>query len=133
MSVLASYESLTLHLHPGAYPALETEWLGFANSVDFRRYIGQALQLAAEHGVRAWIANDRLLGAVRPIDLEWVASHVLPEMVALGVVRFARLESEATLNRLLIGSMYQDATPDLPLETRAFASIEEARAWARGQ
>ena len=130
MPVLVSYPVLVLHLHPGPYNALETEWLGYASSTDFRLYITEALDLARQHGVRAWIANDRLLGAVRPTDLTWIGETVLPAMVELGVVRFARLEAEQTLNRMLIGHLYEDTMPDLPFETRTFTEVEQARAWA---
>lgn len=130
MSVLASYPSLVLHLHHGQHPALETEWLGFTGSSNFRRYITEALELAQRHGATAWIANDQRLGAVRPRDLEWVAHDVLPAMQRLGIVRFARLESQETLNRMLIGGMYQETTPELPFETRTFTDIQKARNWA---
>ncbi|MCB2409581.1 hypothetical protein [Hymenobacter lucidus] len=130
MSVLASYPTLVLHLHQGARNALETEWLGYASSADFRRFIAAAIDLAREHHVTAWIANDQLLGAVRPKDLAWVGKEVLPALVVLGVVRFARLEAEQTLNRLLIGNLYQDTTPELPFQTRTFTDVQQARAWA---
>lgn len=130
MAVLTSYPSLVLHLHTGLHCALETEWLGFTSSSNFRRYITEALELARQHGARGWIANDSRLGAVRPVDLEWVAQEVLPAMVALGIRRFARLESQETLNRMLIGSMYQEATPDLAFEVQAFTDLPTARAWA---
>lgn len=132
MSVLASYPTLVLHLHAGPVPVLETEWLGFTGSADFRRYITDALELARQHGVRGWLANDLLLGAVRPADLQWVSQFVLPTMVALGIERFARLEAADTLNRLLIGRMYQAATPELPLEVHTFADALLARKWAAG-
>jgi hypothetical protein len=130
MAVLVSFPVLVLHLHSGASNALETEWLGYANSTDFRHYIEEALALARQHGVTAWIANDRLLGAVRPVDLTWVGEVVLPAMAELGIVRFARLEAEQTLNRMLIGSLYQDTTPELPFEIRTFPDLPQARTWA---
>lgn len=130
MAVLSSYPSLVLHLYSGRRYALETEWLGFTSSADFRHYVTEALRLAREHGATAWIANDIRLGAVRPVDLEWVAHEVLPAMVELGITRFARLESQETLNRMLIGSMYQEAAPDLTFEVRAFTDLPTARAWA---
>ncbi|WP_303312777.1 hypothetical protein [Hymenobacter sp. BT730] len=51
-------------------------------------------------------------------------------MVALGITRFARLEADQAVNRLLIGHLYQEASPELPLEIRAFVSLPEARQWA---
>jgi hypothetical protein len=133
MSVLASFPTLVLHLHAGPVPVLETEWLGFTRSAHFRRYLTEALALARQHGVRGWVANDLQLGAVRPADLQWVAEHVLPALVELGVTRFARLEATDSLNRLLIGHMYQEATPELPITTRTFADAPRARAWAAGR
>ncbi|OON67061.1 hypothetical protein [Hymenobacter sp. CRA2] len=130
MSILASFPTLVLHLHSGPSPALETEWLGFTGSKDFRRYLTAALELARQHRVRGWIANDQLLGAVRPTDLRWVAEHVLPTLAELGVVRFARLEAQETLNRMLIGHMYQNVTPALPLQEQSFADLTSARTWA---
>ncbi|QNH60923.1 hypothetical protein [Hymenobacter sediminicola] len=130
MTVVASHPSLTIHLHSGSAAALETEWLAFTNSRDFRRYLTEALVLARQHGVTGWIANDQLLGAVRPIDLEWVSRHVLPTLLALGVRRFARLEAQDTMNRLLIGNMYQQAAPGPQLEIRSFSDLQQAREWA---
>ncbi|QJX45636.1 hypothetical protein HMJ29_01265 [Hymenobacter taeanensis] len=132
MPVLASNPSLVLHLHPGPLPTLETEWLAFVNSTDFRRYVEEALVLAKQHGVKAWVANDQRLGAVRPVDLRWVSEYVLPAIAELGVLRFARLESGETLNRLLIGNMYQGATQVQPFEVRTFTNLPQARAWASG-
>ncbi|KUG08117.1 hypothetical protein [Solirubrum puertoriconensis] len=132
MPPIASYPSLVLHLHRGRTNALETEWLSFVSSAAFRSQITDALELARRHNVTGWIANDRLLGAVRPVDLRWVAEVVLPAMAKLGVQRFARLESEETLNRMLIGNMYQDVTEAVPFEVRSFGDLAEARAWACG-
>ena len=121
---------LVLHLHQGARIALETEWLGYVSSADFRRYVIEAVALARQHHATAWIANDQLLGAVRPKDLAWVGEEVLPALVELGVVRFARLEAEQTLNRMLIGTLYQKSTPELPMQTCTFTDALQARAWA---
>ncbi|MBD2715118.1 hypothetical protein KBK19_08730 [Microvirga sp. STR05] len=130
MTVVASHPSLTIHLHSGSAAALETEWLGFTGSRDFRRYITEALALARQHGVTGWIANDQLLGAVRPVDLDWVAKHVLPALMKLGIRRFARLDAQDTMNRLLIGRMYQQAATSPQFELRSFSDPKQAREWA---
>jgi hypothetical protein len=126
--ILASYP--TLVLHPGPCNALETEWLGYVSSTDFRRLVTEALKLARHHNVTAWIANDWLLGPLRSVNLEWVGSVVLPAMAELGIVRFARLEAEHSLNRMLIGALYQDTTPELPFETCTFPDVYQTRTWA---
>lgn len=133
MSVLLDFPFLTVHLHPGPGPVLETEWLGFAGSAEFREALTQTVDAARQHGVRGWVADDRRLGPVRPVDMDWVATWLLPTLDALGIRRFALLEAEESLNRFLINNMYREATPDLArMEFRAFADAAEARAWASG-
>ena len=111
---------------------METEWLGFAGSVGFREALNEALRLAWQHHVTGWVADDRRLGAVRPADLAWTHTHSLLPLAELGVLRFAQLEAEETLNRLTISSMYQGAVPGLSFEFRQFTVLAEARAWASG-
>jgi len=131
-TTLATYPFLLIHLHADARNVLETEWLGFAGSNDFRLALTEALRLAQQHHVTGWVADDRRLGAVRPKDLEWTHLHVLTPLAALGVVRFAHLESDNTLNRLTIDGMYRGAIPSLPYEFQHFTSLSEARSWAAG-
>jgi hypothetical protein len=132
-TTLATYPFLNILLHTGTRNVLETEWLGFAGSTDFRAALTEALRLARLHRVTGWVADDRHLGAVRPKDLEWTHTTVLAPLSDLGLIRFAHLESEETLNRITINGMYQSAVPGLAYEFRHFTSLTEARAWAGGQ
>lgn len=131
-SALASYPFLTIWLHtgPGQRNVLETEWLGFAGSADFRAAITELLQLAQQHHVTGWVADDRRLGAVRPKDLEWCHSALLVPLAKLGLARFAHLEANDTLNRITINGMYQKDLPGQAYELRHFTLLPEARAWA---
>ncbi|MGI4739817.1 MAG: hypothetical protein ACRYG7_32010 [Janthinobacterium lividum] len=129
-TTLAAYPFLNLLLHTGQRAVLETEWLGFAGSADFRQALEDAVRLARQQHVTGWVADDRRLGAVRPKDLDWTHQHVLVPLANIGVVRFAHLESAESLNRLTIKGMYQAALPDLSYEFRHFTSLPEARAWA---
>lgn len=92
----------------------------------------EALDQARQHRVTAWIADDRLLGPVRPADLEWIVQEMLPELVSLGLRRFARVEAADPLNKLLIGQAQDTAEPLLPFEMRTFTDVQEARSWACG-
>jgi len=132
-TTLASYPFLHILLHTGGpHPVIETEWLGFAGSQDFREALTEAIRLARLHHPIGWIADDRHLGAVRPKDLSWVHNEVLVPLGVLGVTRFAHLESVQVLNRITIDGMYQSAIPGLPYEFRHFTELTEARAWASG-
>lgn len=131
-SALASYPFLNIWLHnsPGKRVALETEWLGFAGSTDFRAAIIELLHLAQQHHVTGWVADDRRLGAVRPKDLEWCHSALLVPLADLGLARFAHLEAADTLNRITIKGMYQKGLPGQSFEIQHFTLLPEARAWA---
>jgi hypothetical protein len=132
-TTLASYPFLQILLHTGGpHPVMETEWLGFAGSQDFRLALSEALRLAGLHRPTGWVANDYLLGAVRPKDLEWTHTDVLVPLGELGITRFAHLESVQVLNRITIDGMYQSAVPGLPYQFRHFTLLPEARAWASG-
>ena len=131
-STLASYPYLNILLHTGSRNVLESEWLGFAGSADFRAALMELLRLARQHHVTGWVADDRRLGAVRPKDLEWCQLELLVPLAELGLTRFAHLESEDTLNRITINGMYQKNLPGLPYEFRHFTSLPAARSWAAG-
>lgn len=128
-TTLVAYPFLNILLHTGTHNVLETEWLGFAGSADFRQAMTETLRLARLHHVVGWVADDRRLGAVRPKDLDWVHEHLLIPLSNLGVRRFAHLESEEALNRITINGMYQSVIPGLAYEFRHFTSLPDARAW----
>ncbi|TPG58213.1 hypothetical protein [Hymenobacter nivis] len=133
MQTLASFPFLRVHLHTGGpISVLETEWLGFAGSTDFRQALTETMRFAQHHRVQGWVADDRRLGPVRPKDLEWTHAHVLNPLSLMGLQRFAHLESVEVLNRLTIDGMYRTALPGLLYEFRHFTALAEARAWATG-
>ena len=59
-----------------------------------------------------------------------MAKHTLPTLMERGVRRFARLDAQDTMNRLLIGIMYQQAATSPPFELRTFSDLQQAREWA---
>jgi hypothetical protein len=89
-----------------------------------------ALELARQHRITGWVADDRLLGPVRPADMEWIATQIMPELVGLGLKRLARVEAHDPLNQLLIKKMHNTANEIAPFEQRLFTDVQEARAWA---
>jgi hypothetical protein len=105
---------------------------GYVPSQQFREAVLQALDLVAVHQAKGWISDDRLLGAVRPRDLDWGFAAVVPRVAELGLRRFAHLESEDALNRRTIAGAIQPHEPEIPFEFRRFTDLVEARAWALG-
>jgi hypothetical protein len=130
MHLLAQYPFLNLYLHEGNSRALEAQWQGFVSSSVFRQAVMDALELARQHRITGWVADDRLLGPVRPADMEWIATQIMPELVGLGLKRLARVEAHDPLNQLLIKKMHNTANEIAPFEQRLFTDVQEARAWA---
>lgn len=132
MLILATTPSVTLSLHPGPHPVLEVQWLGYVGSTDFRAAALHALALSQHHHVHAWVADDRLLGAVRPRDLDWAQEAILTPLNTLALRRFAQLEPVEGLNRLTIRSLYERTMPSLQVAFRTFDNLLQARQWAGG-
>jgi hypothetical protein len=132
MRTLLSFPYLKLSLHDGPVPVLELQWLSYVSSADFRAAAMQALDFTHAYYAKAWLGDDRLLGAVRPRDLEWVEQAILHPLAQAGLARFAHLESQDALNRRLIDGMYTRIESDLPFAIRHFTDLAAARAWASG-
>ncbi|UOQ68575.1 hypothetical protein [Hymenobacter volaticus] len=132
MQLLASYPFLNLFLHEGPSRAIEAQWQGFVSSALLRETTLEAVKLARQHRITGWIADDRLLGPVRPVDLDWIAKEVLPQLISVGVKRFARIEATDPLNRMLIGKVQETAEQKLPFELGTFTDLVAARTWACG-
>ena len=132
MRLLISYPHLKLYLHEGTSCAMEAQWYGVISSVLLRQATLECVTLARKHSITGWIADDRELGPMRPQDLAWIATYVLPLLVKGGVQRFARLEATEPLNQQLIGQAQEVAVQQLQFEVRSFTDPVEARAWAAG-
>jgi len=132
MRTLLTQPYLHLYLHEGPVPVLELQWLSYVASHDFRAAATQALAFTRTHHVKAWVGDDRLLGAVRPRDLEWAEQTILHPLAQAGLARFALLESQDALNRRIISGMYTRIEAELPFTIRHFDDLLAARAWAGG-
>ncbi|RZK14037.1 MAG: hypothetical protein EOO56_25770 [Hymenobacter sp.] len=132
MRTLLTLPYLHLYLHDGPTPVLELQWLSYVSSTDFRAAATQALAFTHTYHIKAWLGDDRLLGAVRPRDLEWAEQFILLPLAQAGLLRFARLESQDALNSRIISSMYTRAEANVPFVIRHFDDLAAARAWAAG-
>ncbi|RZK14038.1 MAG: hypothetical protein EOO56_25775 [Hymenobacter sp.] len=130
MEKLFSNQYLTIFLHRTAHKTLELQWLDFVPSADFRRGIEELSSLAHQHQAKALIADNRLLRALRPVDLEWSGNLIFKGLSELGGRRFAVVESLDAMNRMGVTAMVASVIPNTKLTSQFFATIEEARAWA---
>lgn len=132
MHPLLTLPYLTIYLHQGPVPVLELSWHSYAKSADFQTVALQALAFSQQYRVQAWVADDRQLGAVRPSDTVWAEQAVLLPLSESGLQRFALLDSEAALNKLILGDMHKRVQSAVTYEARHFTDLAEARAWALG-
>ena len=130
METLSSTQYLRVYLHHSTHKTLELQWLDFVPSADFRVAIQEAMRLARLHGVRALIADNRLLRALRQADLELGGQVVFKGLSDMGGRRFAAVESLDAMNRMGVTALVASVIPNTQLASQFFATIEEARAWA---
>ena len=131
MNLLFSNPYINISLHPAPpHNTLEIQWLDFVPSADFRASMREMLHHARVHQVKGWVADNRLLRAMRAADLAWSAEEVLLPMSGLGVRRLAVVESLDAMNRMGITALFSEVIPGTQLAQRFFPTIEEARAWA---
>lgn len=130
METLSSTHYLRIFLHHTTHATLELQWLDFVPSADFRAAIQEAMRLAHRHGVRALIADNRLLRALRQADLELGGQLVFQGLSDMGGRRFAAVESLDAMNRMGVAALVASVIPNTQLTSQFFATIEEARAWA---
>jgi len=84
MEILFNTQYLRILLHSTTHQTLELQWLDFVPSADFRACLQEAMRLAQVHSVRALIADNRLLRALRQADLEFGGELVFKGLSNMG-------------------------------------------------
>ena len=130
MEKLFSNQYLNIFLHRTPHQSLELQWLDFVPSADYRRGIEELSRLAHQHQAKALIADNRLLRALRPADLDWSGNLIFKGLSELGGRRLAIVESRDAMNRMGVTALVADVIPGTKLTSQFFATIEEARTWA---
>jgi hypothetical protein len=130
METLFSSPYLRIFLHTTTHQTIEIQWLDFVPSAELRAALEELMRLARQHRVLALLADNRLLRAIRPVDLAWSGDVVFKGLSELGGRRFAAVESLDAMNRMGVTALVASVIPDTKLTSQFFATIEEARAWA---
>ena len=130
MKHLYTSPHLNVYLHEGLHNMVELEWLDFANSEELRRNILEGLRLAQLHRAQSWLADNRLLRAIRPKDFEWMGPAISLPLDQLGVKRIAVVESQDAINRMGVTAFLSSVVPGTSITTQYFTTAEEARAWS---
>ena len=130
METLFSNHYATIFLHRTTHQTLELQWLDFTPSAAFRTILEELMRLARQHRIKALVADNRLLRALRQADLELAGESVFKGLSELGGRRFAAVESLDAMNRMGVTALVASVIPNTHLASQFFSTIEEARAWA---
>ncbi|RSK50051.1 hypothetical protein [Hymenobacter rigui] len=130
MEKVFSAPLVNMYLYTGPHNTLEVQWLDFVNSETLRCCLLEALRLGREHAIRAWIADNRLLRAIRTKDFEWMGPNIMTPLDQMGVHRLAVIDSQDAMNRMGIKLFLSDVIPNTQILTQTFLSPNEARVWA---
>lgn len=130
METLFNSQYLRIFLHRTTHQTIEIQWLDFVPSAELRAALEELMRLARQHRVLALLADNRLLRAIRPVDLAWSGDFVLKGLSELGGRRFAAVESLDAMNRMGVTALIASVIPDTKLTSQFFTTIEEARVWA---
>ncbi|MGI4733835.1 MAG: hypothetical protein ACRYG7_01510 [Janthinobacterium lividum] len=130
MEKLFSNQYVNISVYGTAHKTIELHWLDFVPSADFRTGMLELLRLTRLHRAQAWVADNRLIRALRPTDLAWAGTDVIVPMSESGVRRLAIVESQDAINRMGVNMMLTTTLPNTQLTNHFFPTMEEARAWA---
>jgi hypothetical protein len=111
---------------------IETRWLGFASSREYRKALGAYLDAIKNYEVKRWLGDYRQARVVRLKDQAWVASDWAPTFMPLT----AKIEKMAKVKSLDISSKIssdniRERLPEdsMPFLFKEFDDYQQARAW----
>ncbi|MBD1396503.1 hypothetical protein H9Q13_04945 [Pontibacter sp. JH31] len=119
-------------LYHEQHKMVETVWLGFAGSKDYRAALDQYIDVLQTHEVRRWLGDQRQARVVRPVDQQWTVRTWAPVFVTLigGIKKMARVKSKDVAALISSDNMRHDIDfSKLPLEFRDFEDYDKAKAW----
>lgn len=111
---------------------VETRWLAFAPSKDYREGLDHYLDMIRRQEVRLWLGDYRLARVIRLEDQQWAAREWFPAFLPLaaGIERMARVQSVDVLNQISSDNMKDKIDIDgLPFLFSEFRHYEDAKAW----
>ena len=106
-----------------------SEWIGFANSLEFRAGNMKVLQAIRDtHAVSIVIDNRRLEG-VTPVDQLWIRDSFAPLMEAAGLKRMGLVVATHGLAKIATEDIRSKTVTRSAITTRVFGTVSEATEW----
>jgi hypothetical protein len=111
---------------------IETRWLGFATSREYRKALGAYLDAIKKYEVKRWLGDYRQARVVRLKDQAWVAAEWAPLFMplAVSIEKMAKVKSRDISSEISSDNI-RGKLPDarIPFLFKAFDGYQEARTW----
>ncbi|PSR51958.1 hypothetical protein AHMF7605_29045 [Adhaeribacter arboris] len=127
------YQSSCLEIYyEETYKFVETRWLRFASSQEYRASLAAYLEIIQTHEVRRWLGDYRQARVVRLEDQQWAALTWAPSFFsqAGNIERMAKVNARDIASQISAHNMKRDLNEDkLPFLFQEFDNYDQARAW----
>ena len=120
-------------------PCLIVQWHGFANSAEFRALMDRGLALyeakARQFRPLGWLADTRLVGAVRSDVQQWLKDDWNPRAAAAGIRHVSFVVPETVFGQISVGTYSENvARADAyAIDPSQHHTLAAAKAWLREQ
>ncbi|WP_439882729.1 hypothetical protein ACSX1A_06065 [Pontibacter sp. MBLB2868] len=126
------YKSDYLEIYYSQGGLVETRWLKFASSEEYRAGLAMYSDVVRQKEVKLWLGDYRLAKVVRLHDQGWAAREWFPQFIALAtdIKRMARVQSMDIFNETSSENIKRKINIEgLPFEFTEFKDYDEGRAW----
>lgn len=101
-------------------------WKGYADPERYRRGLETALAFVAEHQVKRWLADLRLMTAILKAEETLTNEDWFPRLIAAGMLeRMAILPSSDYFNQMSVERIMDFSSPKIPFKVGYFRSVNE--------
>lgn len=104
-------------------------WHGFLTSKELRENAVRSLRMSTEKNLHYWLADQRKMSAIRQQDLHWIATEMVPLMLATPLRRMAIVVSGDIYNNLAMEQLFKRSSSLGDLVVKEFSDIEQATDW----
>jgi hypothetical protein len=108
--------------------AVQIEWQGWADPVEFAAALEAGLGALIEHRGSRWLADCREMKAIQQSDQEWLDRSWFPRMIAAGLRRMAVVIPKSGLALSNLKDIISKVPAD-KIDVQYFATVEQAQGW----
>jgi hypothetical protein len=108
------------------------EWTGFVYGGNFKKMVGQGLDLLIEKKGCKWLANLSKMEVIAQEDQRWLDEEWFPRAAQAGVKYIAMVRPEKVISQISVRRVI-GKVGGLEIETAYFDSPEKAKEWLKSK